>query len=435
MVVSRAIWIMHKRLYLYKKRVLRAKTRQVKAAKKASRHPFAVPVFVFFGLLILTFAGYLIFKPSYSNLPGPKLVIIHHDNVEQIVPSVEPTVGKLLAKLHITLNQGDVVEPSLSTSINQDDFRINIYRAVPVEIVRNNQNIFTFSAAATPRAIAEQAGIIVNPADYVSIAPTTNFLKQGSIGEQVIINPATPVNLNLYGSALVIDTHASTVAALIKAEKIKLGKNDQVTPAAETPITPNIQISIVRNGQQLISVTQAVPMPVDTIYDNSLAYGTSAIRQTGSAGEEVVTYQENTQNGILVSKVAVQTIITVPAVTQIVAVGVNLSGIKGDMALAGIAPGDYSYADYIISHESGWCPTKWQGEVGYCPASYVPLYSIYDSIGYGLGQSTPPSNMAAYGSDWETNPITQLRWANAYANSHYGGWYSAYMHWLNYSWW
>ena len=422
---------MHKRFYLYKRRLLRAKTKHVKAAKNASRHPFAVPVFVLAGLIILSLTGYLIFKPDQTNLPGPKLVIINHDNVQQIVPSIEPTVGKLLTKLHITLNQGDVVEPSLNTPIIQDDFRINIYRAVPVEIVINGQDKFTFSAAATPRAIAEQAGISVNPADYVTTEPTTNFLKQGAIGEQVVINPATTVNLNLYGSPVVLHTHAKTVADLIKQEDVHLGKTDQVTPAMDTPITPDIQVFIIRNGVKLVSITQAVSMPVQTIYDNSLAYGTSAVRQNGSSGQEIVTYQETTQNGYVTNKTVIQTIITVPVVAEIVVVGTNLSGIKGDMALAGIAPSDYSYADYIISHESGWCPTKAQGE-HYCPALPDNPLTPY---GYGLCQATPGYKMATAGSDWETNPITQLDWCNGYAVSKYGGWYNAYIHWINYTWW
>ena len=422
---------MHKRLHLYKRRVLRAKNRQVKAAKQASRHPFAVPVFVVIGLLSLTLAAFLIYKPSHSNQPGPRLVIIHHDNVEQIVPSVEPTVGRLLAKLHIPLNQGDVVEPSLGTSINQNDFRINIYRAVPIEIVKNGQNVYTFSAAGTPRAIAEQAGISLNPADYAFTVPTTNFLSQGAIGEQVLISPATAVNLNLYGAAVVVHTHAATVADLIKQEKIKLEKNDQVLPALDTPITTNLAVTIVRNGQQLVSVTEAIAMPVNTSYDNSLAYGTSAIRQSGSAGQEVVTYQENIQNGIVISKNAIQAVVTVPAVSEIIVVGVNLSGIKGDMALAGISPTDYSFADYIISHESGWCPTKAQGET-YCPG--IPDNPMTPN-GYGLCQATPGYKMSTAGNDWATNPITQLSWCNGYAVSKYGGWYNSYLHWTSYGWW
>ena len=56
-------------------------------------------------------------------------------------------------------------------------------------------------------------------------------------------------------------------------------------------------------------------------------------------------------------------------------------------------------------------------------------------LGYGLGQATPGSKMSAYGADWATNPVTQLRWANAYAKSRHGGWAGAYNYWLrNHHW-
>jgi hypothetical protein len=43
--------------------------------------------------------------------------------------------------------------------------------------------------------------------------------------------------------------------------------------------------------------------------------------------------------------------------------------------------------------------------------------------------------MAVYGSDYLTNPITQLIWANAYAVGHYGSWANAYNHWVGYHSW
>jgi len=103
------------------------------------------------------------------------------------------------------------------------------------------------------------------------------------------------------------------------------------------------------------------------------------------------------------------------------------------MAAAGISPGDYAYVNYIVSNESGWCPTKLQGEIGYCPG-YVPS-SISSYLGYGLGQATPGSKMASFGSDWESNPVTQLKWATSYADSKYGSWAAAYDHWQAYHFW
>ena len=145
---------------------------------------------------------------------------------------------------------------------------------------------------------------------------------------------------------------------------------------------------------------------------------------------QVVTYQLHLVNGREVGRTAIQTVVTQPPVTQIVAQGKAVqipSDKQAVMSLAGIGSGDYAYVDYIVSHESGWCPTKLQGQYGGCPA--YPPASIPSYLGYGLGQATPGSKMAAYGSDWATNAVTQLKWASGYA-SRYGGWAGAYNHWV-----
>jgi uncharacterized protein YabE (DUF348 family) len=405
----------------------------IKRLKKLSKHPFAVPVITGICLILLTIAFVLFFgnAKQIQVTPDSKIVIITDAGVKQIVPSDDKTVGDLLSRLDIHLHTGDVVQPNLNTPIDQDDFRINIYRALPVEIVENNQEYYTFSAATTPRAIATQAGITVYPADDVTSVPSDNIIATGAVGEEIEIDPATPITLNLYGTSLSIRTHAQTVGQLVAQENIHLAPTDQVMPAENTPLSPNEQVFIVRQGIEIQTVTQTIPMPIQTVYVSDLAYGTSSVVQQGSPGQESITYQENTQNGVVVSSTAIQTVITTPSVTEIVDEGDSLSGIQGDMALAGISPSDYTYVDYIVSHESGWCPTKWQGDIGYCPATFSQQYSSDAYVGYGLCQSTPPDKMASFGSDWETNPITQLEWCNWYAETKYGSWYDAYIHWID----
>jgi hypothetical protein len=97
-------------------------------------------------------------------------------------------------------------------------------------------------------------------------------------------------------------------------------------------------------------------------------------------------------------------------------VAVTVPGTHTDwMRAAGIAESDFGYVNFIIDHESGWGVTK----------------SNYGGSGaYGLGQALPASKMARFGADYLTNPITQLRWADAYAKGSYGSWASAYSHWL-----
>lgn len=383
--------------------------------KKSSRQPLAVPFITFAVLLLVCGVVYLLARGTNKLPPAhdAKIVIISHDKQQQIVPSKERTVGALLKKLNLSLNQGDVVEPSLAAKIDQDQYRVNIYRAKPVQVVDGNNQTYAFSAAKTPRAVAVAAGAQLFAEDQIVAEPTHDFIRQGAIGEQVVVRRATPVQVDLYGTPVTLRTQAKTIRDLIKEKDIQLIKNDKVTPGLDTPITAGLQISFLRTGTKTETVTETIATPVQSVRDPSLAYGTKAVRQQGAPGQQTVTYEINIVNNVETGRKVIQKIINKAPVTQIEVVGTSLSGIKGDMALAGIAPEDYNYADYIISHESGWRPDA--GSTG------GP---------YGLCQAYPGTKMASAGADWQTNPVTQLRWCAGYAQSRYGSWAAAYNRWV-----
>lgn len=65
-------------------------------------------------------------------------------------------------------------------------------------------------------------------------------------------------------------------------------------------------------------------------------------------------------------------------------------------------------AEEILNHESG---LAWADVTISNPGSGA----------YGLPQALPGDKMASAGADWQTNPVTQLRWMLGYVNSTYGG--------------
>lgn len=69
----------------------------------------------------------------------------------------------------------------------------------------------------------------------------------------------------------------------------------------------------------------------------------------------------------------------------------------------GITGSDKATWEYVISVESGW----------------NPLATNASSGAYGLGQALPASKMAEYGSDYMTNPYTQLKWMYEYIMDRY----------------
>ena len=56
------------------------------------------------------------------------------------------------------------------------------------------------------------------------------------------------------------------------------------------------------------------------------------------------------------------------------------------------------------------------------------------SSAYGIPQALPGNRMAAYGSDWRTNPVTQIKWGLDYIENTYGSPCSAWSHSVSKGW-
>jgi uncharacterized protein YabE (DUF348 family) len=365
--------------------------------RELHKHPFVVPVLTLIVLSFVTMAGLVLGGASTLGADDAHVVQLSLDNKKQVVPTRAKTVEDFLERAGVTLREGDIVEPAKETLIEDNDFRINIYRARPVTIFDGEARIQALSAATTPRSVAAQAGLSVYPEDNLNQEVSQDVLRDQVIGEKIIIERATPASLNLYGTPVTIRTHAETVGELLKEKNITLANGDTVQPAPETPITPEVQVFVTRFGTQIATVEEPVANKVEIIEDASLSFGTTAVRQAGSPGKKLVTYQLELQNGQEVARKVIQEVRILEPVTQITARGKAIS-IPEDksqlMAAAGISADDYPYVNYIISRESGWCPTKWQGQIGYCPPYYEEIHSPSSGYGYGLCQSTTVYKMA-----------------------------------------
>ncbi|MFI8104777.1 transglycosylase SLT domain-containing protein [Streptomyces sp. NPDC086023] len=76
-------------------------------------------------------------------------------------------------------------------------------------------------------------------------------------------------------------------------------------------------------------------------------------------------------------------------------------------------PAQFAAFSKIVEHESGWDYTATNSSSG----------------AYGLVQALPGSKMASAGSDWKTNPATQIKWGLDYMNERYGSPVGAWNFW------
>jgi len=176
---------------------------------------------------------------------------------------------------------------------------------------------------------------------------------------------------------------------------------------------------IERSGGRTLTGEETIAYTTETRYDYNLAKGQTVLEQAGSDGRRSSVYEIQFENNVEVSRTLVSETIILEPVPEIITVGAKVS-IPPEYSQcaswareAGVAEENLEAAIDLIYRESG------------CRVDATNP----SSGAYGIPQSLPGNNMAAFGSDWETNPVTQIRWMENYVVTRYGGWQQALDFW------
>lgn len=196
---------------------------------------------------------------------GAKYVTIFDDGEKLTVKSGAKTVGEVLEKVEIILNEGDIVEPGLETEIDMDNYYINIYRARPVLLRDGKMTKYVMAAGYDARTFIKQAGLTLYDGDEVKMVPNASFLETG-------------------------------VAEVYE---------------------------ITRNGGRTITEEVEIPFGETTIKDYNLAPGTTEVRQLGEVGMKEVLYNVLYVDGVEVSREYISEGVKREPVSRIVAVGAS----------------------------------------------------------------------------------------------------------------
>lgn len=379
-------------------------------------------VMVVFGVSLASHAK----ADSLQPAAGQKLVTIHDGGQDKGILTKDDTLRDALKDAHIAIDPSDMVEPHLDSKLVANQYEVNIYRARPVTIVDGTMRQKVMSPYQTASQIMHHAGLTLHDEDATKLEANSDIASQGA-GLQLTITRATPFTLGLYGKHVQAYTQAKTVGEMLKQKGITLGKDDTVSVDQSAPITANMTVELWRNGVQTVTQSEDIPFDTQQVQDADQPVGYKNVQTPGVNGKKEVTYEITMQNGQEVSRKVIQSVTSSEPTKQVEVIGIKVSLPPGShqdwMAAAGIAPSDYGYVEYIVMREGGWEPCKVQGGSINC---------AYDgNMGYGLVQATPGRKMASAGSDWRTNPITQLRWATSYAVGRYGSWGGAYNYWMS----
>ena len=278
------------------------------------------------------------------------------------------------------------------------------------------------SAKTVGEAVAK-ANIIVNDGDRVEPGLETeinadNFFINIYRARPVIVRDG---KIEKYLMTASYDTNTIAKEAgmtIYDGDEIKLVPNDNFLETGAANV-----YTITRNGGRTLTVEEEIPFAEETVRDVSLPSGQSEIRQLGEVGLKRVYYNIYYIDNEEVSREMVGEEVIREPVPRITAVGVKKSVPPGAetcaewVRAAGVSEADVAAAIDLIYHESG-CRVDARNA---------------SSGAYGIPQALPGNKMASAGADWETNPVTQIRWMAGYV-SRYGGWQGAIEFWYAHGW-
>lgn len=275
------------------------------------------------------------------------------------------------------------------------------------------------TSAPTVKDALERADITINDADLVEPAL-----------DSVIDNNEYNINIYRARPALVIDginrryimTASYDPKTIVREAGLTVYDGDQIISEVNQNFLEAGAVStyrVERNGGRTLTVEEAIPYATETRYDYNLAKGERQLEQAGEDGRRVSIYTVKFENNIEVSRELVSETVALEPIPEIIVVGAK-AAIPPERAQcanwareAGVAEEDLQVALDLIYHESGCRYNATNASSG----------------AYGIPQALPGNKMASKGGDWETNPVTQIRWMIDYVKGRYGGWQEAMNFW------
>nr|WP_271214387.1 resuscitation-promoting factor [Rhodococcus wratislaviensis]GLK42014.1 hypothetical protein GCM10017611_88900 [Rhodococcus wratislaviensis] len=256
-------------------------------------------------------------------IAGGVMAVVRHKNVtldvdgEKISLSTMTTsVDAALSDAGYSISDRDVVAPERDATLSDGD-TVVLRRAREVSLTVDGQPKTVWTTALT----------------------VEDALKQFELGEDVHVSASRSQRLPLDGAALdvlnplvvkladgalpVTDVRmaAPTVGDFLAAHGAPLEQADTVVPAADTPLTDGMDVTVTRDRTETKVETLPLAPEEQRIEDPTMNKSRTVVENPGLPGVQDVTVAVNTVNGKEVGRNQVSATVTTPAQPKVIRVG------------------------------------------------------------------------------------------------------------------
>lgn len=321
--------------------------------------------------------------------------------------------------------------------------------AKPTRMLRplNKRQWMKIAAVVAAAGLLGAAGLVsrsfYHADDVKPISTITSFSATDSAASRSAtrgaINSAdkntTFVTVKINGDSRVVlgeKANMTTVKDVLETGDIVLDPEDSVTPSLDSKVSESTVISINRANTTVETTDTDIAFNEVRKETSSLPNGQEKVETEGEKGVLETTSLVTRSGDKVVSSNVFTSWVKKAPVDKVILVGTSTVSSPSAASLGtttpageiqswahdylisnGYSEADFTAANFIISHESGWSPTATNPSSG----------------AYGLPQALPGSKMASAGADWQTNYQTQFKWFVNYCNSRYGSISGAYAYW------
>jgi uncharacterized protein YabE (DUF348 family) len=367
-----------------------------------------------------------------------------HKNVTLDVDGEITTVGTfagdvagVLAESGVTVTDRDAVAPGPDAALDGDsEIVVRTAREVDVKVDGEEQSVWVTAAdAGEALNLLHQRGSDVELVASRS-ADRAELPVELHQGEDVAVVADEEID--------VVDG-SDDLAAVLDAAEVTLDDDDlvSVTAAPDAGVTAD---ALADSDAQSDDATDPLPqvavvverVEVETVEKTkSIAHDTTTkksakryedldpkVRTEGKDGERTVVREITTIDGKEVSNEKISSEVTREPVTEVLVQGTKERPEPEPEPEESTATysGSTREIGQRMAADRGWTGSQWTcleslwtKESGWSHTAANP-----SSGAYGIPQSLPGSKMASAGSDWQTNPATQIEWGLDYIAGRYG---------------
>ncbi|MEU2034770.1 transglycosylase family protein [Nocardia amamiensis] len=237
-----------------------------------------------------------------------KTVTVVVDGEKLLQTTMSPDVRGVLKAAGFAVTDRDKVAPALAAHIgNGATITLNRAREVDISVDGLTQKVWT--TGVTAGEALEQLKI---PKEvYVSPAREEKLPLQGA--SLLIATPRTVSLLDGIGNPVDVRLAAPTVGEFLKVAGIPLIEQDSVEPAASTPLTNGLRVTVTRKRVERHTETVPLDPPENVIEDPTLNMSRTVVESPGKPGVQDVTFAVTMVNGQEVDRAPIGSTVTVAA--------------------------------------------------------------------------------------------------------------------------